>query len=323
MSRSTSPAAPQPDSYTYPRYLQAKETVDERALNRRVWEAFVDRLHRRAGSPCRILEIGAGTGATAKRVVDALRELRVDSLRYTLVDIESDNLDTAREELLRWSRDEGFDVWGSESRVVLTGGEVDVSFSLVEADLFDFASAYDDPPVDALIAQAVLDLFDVADALRRLGPLLDAEGLWYLPIHYDGVTAFEPTVDAELDRTIESLYNASMSDEEGGRSGAHCGRRLLSHLREQDMDLIDAGSSDWVVLAGDDGMYRGDEAYFLHHILHFIEGELRGHPEVSEEAFANWLTERRRQIAEGELMYIAHQLDVLAQKPARTEETRA
>ena len=317
MSHSTSSAAPQPDSYTYPRYLQAKETVDEGALNRRVWEAFVDRLQRRAGSPCRILEIGAGTGATAKRVADALRDTRVDSLRYTLVDIESDNLDAARKELLRWSRDEGFDVWGSESRVVLTGGEVDVSFSFVDADLFDFAAAYDDPPVDALIAQAVLDLFDVADALRHLEPILDAEGLWYLPIHYDGVTAFEPPDDAELDRTIESLYNASMSDEEEGRSGAHCGRRLLSHLREQDMDLIDAGSSDWVVFAGEDDTYRGDEAYFLQHILHFIEEELRGHPELNDEAFANWLAERRRQIAEGKLMYIAHQLDVLAQKPAR------
>jgi SAM-dependent methyltransferase len=317
VSHPTSSAAPQPDAYTYPRYLQAKETVDDRALNRRVWETFVDRLQRRAGSPCRILEIGAGTGATAKRVVDALRTTSVDSLRYTLVDIESDNLTAAREELLRWSRDEGFDVWGSESRVVLTGGDVDVSFSLIEADLFDFAEAYDDPPVDALIAQAVLDLFDVADALRHLEPLLDAEGLWYLPIHYDGVTAFEPTVDAALDGNIESLYNASMSDEEGGRSGSHCGRRLLSHLREQDMDLIDAGASDWVVLAGDDGTYRGDEAYFLHHILHFIEEELRGHPDLNEEALAHWLAERRRQIADGDLIYIAHQLDVLAKKQAR------
>ncbi len=304
----------EPDAYSYPRYLTAKETVDDRSLSERVWRDFLSELEALVGSPARIVEVGAGTGATARRMAEALPESATDAVDYTLVDVEADNLASARDQLLRWGEETGYDVWGTEDRVVLTGGETDFSFTLVEADLFDFAATYDDAPADAVVGQAVFDLLDVPAALQELAPLLQTGGLWYLPIHFDGVTAFEPTVDPELDAQIERLFHESMVDEEGGRKGATAGRRLLVHLRRAGMQLLGAGASDWVVLATGEE-YPGDEAYFLHHILHFVESELRGHPDVDEAAFEEWLHRRRQQIAEGTLIYIAHQLDVLARKP--------
>jgi hypothetical protein len=154
----------------------------------------------------------------------------------------------------------------------------------------------------------------IADALQALRPHLAAGGVWYLPIHFDGVTAFEPA--HPLDSRIERLYHASMTENIEGeelREAAHTGRRLLTQLRKEGGALLDVGSSDWVVFGGPDG-YAETEDDFLHHILSFIETELAGHPALSPSALETWIQTRRRQIEDGELIYIAHQLDVLARQ---------
>ncbi|MFP4229073.1 MAG: class I SAM-dependent methyltransferase [Salinivenus sp.] len=304
----------EPATYSYPRYLDAKRTVDARALNRRVWSRFVDALAARGSLPVRVLEVGGGVGATVERIVEALASRSVDALDYTFVDIEPENVKAARAGLRAWAEGRGYSV-SEGTPQVWTDGPVEVTVRFVVADLFDVADAYEGPPHDALVAQAVLDLMDISDALDALGPLLAPGALWYLPIHFDGVTALEPRVDAELDARVERLFHESMADPAGGRSGARCGRRLLRHLHDSDAALLAAGSSDWVVVPRDGGGYPGDEAYFLHHILHFIETELAGHPELDAGAFADWVATRRRQVETGQLIYIAHQLDALARSP--------
>lgn len=304
----------EPDFYSYPRYLEAKKSVDARALNRRVWTQFVEQLG--TASSVRLLEVGGGVGATVERVVEALEGASPDRLHYTFVDIESENVETAQERLREWAGRRGYSVSGRD-RQTWADGPLDVTVQFVTADLFDVASARQNRSYDALIAQAVLDLFDLSAVLPALRPLLRTGGLWYLPIHFDGVTAFEPPVDPALDARIERLYHESMvetSDRDEGPVGPHCGRRLLTRLPEVDVPLLDAGSSDWVVVPRD-GEYPGDEAYFLHHILHFVERELSGHPELEGPAFAEWIRTRRRQIDDSTLVYIAHQLDVMAQTP--------
>jgi hypothetical protein len=68
------------------------------------------------------------------------------------------------------------------------------------------------------------------------------------------------------------------------------------------------------VLAGPDGTYPDDEAYFLEIILQTVEDALVG-PEAPA-GLADWLAARRRQLAGGELVYVAHQLDVAGRAPA-------
>jgi hypothetical protein len=74
--------------------------------------------------------------------------------------------------------------------------------------------------------------------------------------------------------------------------------------------VLAAGSSDWVVFPGPEG-YLGDEAYFLHCIIETIGGALGKHPELDSGRFQTWIAERHRQIESAELIYIAHQLDVV------------
>jgi predicted nucleotidyltransferase len=65
-----------------------------------------------------------------------------------------------------------------------------------------------------------------------------------------------------------------------------------------------------VVFPGPDG-YPGNEAYFLHCIINTISRALHGHPDLEMSRFQAWVDRRHRQIDSAELIYIAHQLDIM------------
>nr|MBP8294239.1 hypothetical protein [Caldilineaceae bacterium] len=81
------------------------------------------------------------------------------------------------------------------------------------------------------------------------------------------------------------------------------------HLACAGFDLHAAGASDWVVQPVA-GLYPADEAYFLHFIVHTMHGALHGCDELDPVRLAAWIEARNCQIEGGELVYIAHQLDV-------------
>ena len=300
----------EPDTYTYPRYLRAKKTVDARALNSRIWMSFLDRLLDSPSEEVRVLEVGGGIGATVERLVEALEDRPVRILKYTFVDLNPENVQTARSTLKNWAETRGYEVEGDHHQRWV-GDRFKVSIRYVVEDLFEYLDS-STRSFNAVIAQAVLDATGWETPSKKLTRTLHHPGLLYLPIHFDGLTGFEPSL--ELDDAVESLYHESMSSDSGdGDDGARCGRRLLSHFRKMGAGF-DAGSSDWIVHPTGDG-YTADEAYFLHCILHFIEKELSDHPDLNQDRFDDWLQTRRTQINNETLIYIAHQLDVLAQPP--------
>src|SRR5689334_20524211 len=61
---------PIPITYSLTRYLAAKKSVDDRALNWQVWQHLVAALPRATPQqPLRVLEVGAGIGAMVERLV--------------------------------------------------------------------------------------------------------------------------------------------------------------------------------------------------------------------------------------------------------------
>ena len=52
------------------RYLESKKTVDDRALNQRVLASLRNELASRAESAIAVLEVGAGIGTMATRLID-------------------------------------------------------------------------------------------------------------------------------------------------------------------------------------------------------------------------------------------------------------
>lgn len=104
--------------------------------------------------------------------------------------------------------------------------------------------------------------------------------------------------------------------EEQPSGDSRTGRHLLTRLREQGIEILAAGSSDWVVFPGNDGYLR-DEAYFLHFIINLIDTSLKGHPCLDPDRFARWIGIRHSQIERRELVLIAHQIDLLGCAPGQ------
>lgn len=168
---------------------------------------------------------------------------------------------------------------------------------------------------DLGIAHAFMDLVDIEVILRQFCSFIRRGGLLYLTLNYDGETIFLPEINPSLDGLILQLYNQSMDERmtDGRKTGGmHTGRRLFGCLADLDAAVLAAGSSDWIVFPGPRG-YPADESFFLHYIIDTIHTELTDHPALDPEAFESWIQTRHNQVKNAELIFIAKNLDVLAQ----------
>ena len=294
-------------TFDFARYLAAKATVDDRALNRQVL-AELGRLMP-AGAP-RVLEVGAGLGTMVARLMDWDA---VVAGEYILLDADQQLLDGSRRWLRDWAAARGLrcDPLPDGLRVG------DLRVRLLHAELGSYLEADHGAPADVLIANAVLDLVDVPAVLPGLLRLLLPGGVYWFTINYDGESIFAP--GHPRDDQVMQAYHRDMDERVryGRPAGeSRTGRHLFHHLRAAGAPALAAGSSDWVVSVGPDGNYPGDEADFLRSILSTIQDALRSRQGWVDPAdLADWLAVRDRQLAAGELVYIAHQLDFAGRSP--------
>lgn len=272
-------------NFDFLRYLAAKKTVDDRALNKDVWAVLQKNLPIKP----KVLEVGAGIGTMFERLTE---QGFMKNGWYTAVDNQPENIAHAQQRLQ-----------------TLPHG---MALKLEACDVYDFAArAENKAAFDVLIAHAFLDLLDIERALPLLFSLLKAKGLFYFSINFDGHTILEPQFNAAFEAQIMQLYHQTMDERlsDGRVSGdSQSGRQLFQHLRQNGATILAAGSSDWVVYAAETG-YSADEAYFLKCIIHMIEQTLTGSPQIEAAKLAAWHKRRLAQIETGELVYIAHQLD--------------
>src|SRR5580658_9176779 len=250
----------------YARYLAAKTTVDDRALNRHVLSEL--RRLMPAGAP-RILEVGAGLGTMAARLID----WGVGSAgEYVLLDADRQLLDRSRQWLRDWAAARGL-----RSDLLPDGVQVgDLRVRLVHAELGGYLEAAPVELADVLIANAVLDLVDVPAVLPGLLRLLVPGGVYWFTINYDGESIFAP--GHPHDDQVMQAYHRDMDERfrYGRPAGdSRTGRRMFHHLRDAGAPALAAGASDWVVYPSPDGSYPADEAYFLGSILNTIQNALR------------------------------------------------
>lgn len=307
-------------------YLESKRSVDDRALNDRVFRRFASELHAmgaddgtddatRDGAtdrPVRIVEIGAGIGAMIGRLAD--RGAVPESVSYRAIDVDGESVGYARKRVPEWLREAGYEVdrGGSgrsdrEGSIVARGG--DGRSIGIEFDVGDAFESADD--ADAVIAAAFLDIVDLDAALHSLPTLLRPGGLCYAPITFDAGTGFAPV--HPMDGRIERLYHRHMDEIRDRPGSSRTGRELLAGLPSAGFDVLAAGGSDWIVRPRD-GSYPAREREFLRHILETIEEALAAYPEdvLAEGSLESWLETRRAQLDRRELHLIANHVDVLA-----------
>jgi len=264
-------------------YLEAKRTVDDRALDRRVRDRFLDELPE---AP-RIREAAAGTGVTVPRLLD----WGVTAGDYVGVDRDGDVIALARER-------RASECGGAPAEAGFRVDDLTVRFERGDA-----LTAFAGDDADCVVAQAFLDLVSVDDALDAFADALRPGGVVYAPITFDGETAFQP--DHPADDAVVAAYHDAM-DAEPGRD-SHAGRHLLDRCRARDGDLLAVGASDWVVYPP----YPADERGFLATILAFVADAVEERVDGADD----WLRTRRRQLDADELSYVAHGYDVLYRVP--------
>ena len=312
---------PRPTEYSFQRYLASKRTVDDRALNHPVWESLHAQLQARSHTkkPLTILEIGGGIGTMVERL---LEDGRLPSARYHLLDEQAENIEEARRRLAKHGASLlshptlSFSVPPTHSYTLPQPSGETLEVHLYTGDLFHFLeSAGSLADVDLLLAHAFMDLVDIPATLPLFTATLRPGALLYFTINFDGATILEPTIDAAFDAHVEQVYHRTMDERvtNGKLSGdSRSGRHLFHNMKTAGINTLNAGSSDWVVMPHQ-GKYPDDEGYFLHFIVNTMYGALRNHPDLNPNRFQEWIAKRHTQIEQGELVYIAHQLDYLAQ----------
>ncbi|HKY84387.1 MAG TPA: class I SAM-dependent methyltransferase [Anaerolineales bacterium] len=261
----------------------------------------------------RFLEVGAGIGTMIERLLEG-SVLGQDG--YIALESEGAHRELAAQRLRARAEAHG-DSWSrlGDDRWRLEGPSLGVEVEWRSASLFEAALSL--PPIDVVLAHAFLDLVDLDRALPRLLAWLRPGGLFYFTLNFDGLTAFLPEIDADLDAAVVREYHASM---DARRDGEHpsgdrrTGRRLLTELRRRGSTLLAAGSSDWIVLPHD-GAYPGDEAFVLHTLLDMVESSVRRRAAIDSRRLSEWIEARRRQVGAGDLVFLAHQIDVVGRAP--------
>ena len=281
-------------------YLEAKRTVDKRALNRRVRRHLIDAVP----SDPRVFEAGSGTGVTVPRLFDWGFEPR----SYIGVDCDETLVEYARTVCPAELRRRGHDAVDTA-----TGCRMDDrSFDFLVDDALQAAAERTDD-ADLVVAQSFMDLITLEEAISSFEQTLVPGGLAYFPLTFDGGTIFQP--DHPADSAIERAYHEHIDAMDCRDSRA--GRHLAALLGERDGTLLAMGASDWVIRPTG-GDYPAHEERFLATILGFVEDAL-ANADVHESD--DWLATRRQQLSDGELVYIAHQYDLLYRTPERNSRT--
>jgi len=304
--------------YSMARYLAAKKSVDDRALNGYVRRCLMQALPQATGAePLRVLEVGAGIGTMVQRLVSwGVLTHTV----YTAVDVDPEMIAESHRRLPPSMLTQGFDMiveTPARRHFRRPGHTIVVETEAIDVQRF-ITRVQGQRVWDLVIAHHFLDILDLPTILPGLLSLLRPGGLFYGTLVFDGGTTLQPDIDPTLDAEIEAFYHQSMNrPSANGQAveGSRAGRHLFGLLRAAALELLAVGSSDWVVFAGPQG-YPDDEAFFLHCIVHTMATALEGHPQLDRKRLAAWITQRHAQIDQGTLIYIAHQLDFLGRVPS-------
>lgn len=296
----------------YVRYLQAKKTVDDRALNLRVlqhFESFIASSFCNPCTPLRIVEIGAGIGAMFERLFLRKRLFEnSNNVQYLLVDVKLNVLQAARHRIsmlevvdtqpvksvlashtlqhpinsaptaIHVSADSDESVCDMSDLQLKNG----ISVKFVHADAMSFLKE-NKARFDVVIAAAVLDLWQLQPALQSILASLDptsSKSCFYFPINFDGTTDLFPesSKGTEYDMKVENAFHIQMGHRlvlAQSVLACHTGRRLIPLLNSMKANLISVGSSTWIVSPSHHGKYHDDEAFFVKCILDFIQSAVQ------------------------------------------------
>ena len=154
------------DAFDFTRYLASKRTVDDRALNRQVWQTLADAVVAATGrrtalcacwkwarASARWLNVVSSGGCLLTQAFANVRKLETQdafAVDYTAIDSEESNIEVARRQLAH----------------LISSEESGLRVRLQTANLYEFAARRGNRQrFDLIIAHALLDLLHLPTAL--------------------------------------------------------------------------------------------------------------------------------------------------------------
>ncbi|MBN2551555.1 MAG: hypothetical protein JXB06_02245 [Spirochaetales bacterium] len=312
-------------------YLEAKFAIDSASLNPGLYRRFREHLERTPDA--RILDLGTGTGAMLRRIIDFDLRGRV---RLVGVDREKKNLAAAKGRVRESLRKRGYRLRPirESSRARRINAEkqgCELVVDLLGGDLLDERTTASLEAFHCITAHAFMDLMPLEPAVAVILSLLKAGGIFYPTLNYDGQTVLLPEYDQPgFERRVLRIYDRSMECRRlGGRKtgGALSGRRLYRALLDGGLAILGMGSSDWNVFPHG-GVHGAREKIFLTAVLSMIAGEARQYraaagpsggtgakSRLDPTLLEDWQARRLEDVEEGRLSLVVHQLDILAGLP--------
>jgi SAM-dependent methyltransferase len=285
-------------SVSFADYLEAKLALDERSLNPTVRKAFLESLRDRVEVRC--LDVGAGTGATLRRLLAWGVSGR---WRVTALDRDGALLDLARDKFRAALR----------ARCARADDPViEALFACGELDRHRPRDRY-----DVVVAHAFLDLMPLPQTLAHLCACLEPGGFLYATLNYDGETLLAPLYrDTGLEAALLACYDESMEQRRAHglpTGGALCGRRLQALLPHQGFEVLAQGRSDWL-LHPVPGAYPDGDGACLEHLLGLILKEGLASRRFAPQTLERWHRERLQLLHGNRLAARVRHLDFLARR---------
>ena len=262
-----------------------------------------------SGAP-RVLEIGAGLGTMVARLLewDVSQRRRVHAARRRR---------PAAAGLARLARDSGRPPAACARSSCRTGcGWATCGCGWWRPSSAATWSAGHGEPADLLIANAFLDLVDVPAVLPALLRLLVPGGAYWFTVNFDGETIFQPDHPRRRRRPGGLLTATWIDRVRYGRPAgeSRTGRRLFGHLHAAGAPPLALGLPTGSCTPARTVATRTTRPTSSNASCRRSRPPSQGR--VDRADLADWLAVRRRQLAAGELVYIAHQLDVAGRRPA-------
>ncbi|MCA0199782.1 MAG: class I SAM-dependent methyltransferase [Proteobacteria bacterium] len=275
-----------------PEWLALREPADLTARNRHVMNAcaraFADQ------DSINVCDIGAGTGASVRALVDLLPRRQF----WTLVDSDENNLSAAFQQLARW----GSDVKAYDGGLMLRKGDRQLYVRTHACDLAATPACWP-KDTDLVTASALFDLTS-ARWLDAFVARLAAQKVSLLSmLTFDGSMAAEP--EHPLDRAVADAFCGHQQRDKGfGPAAGPRAAEVLEATLETAGYEIEVGESPWAI-------DRGASA-LLYATLAGIAAAVQEMQTIPPEDIEQWL---RASVINTRLLTIGHR-DVFAKPRA-------
>lgn len=296
---------------SYAQYLDAKRTVDDRALSTAVFERLAAAMADLDRPAPTCLEIGVGRGDMPCRLVAAEvfpPDTEVTYLAYdTRAALVAGLADAIAARAASMNGVAVVDHRSDRITVIDRDRDVDVTVKAQHRDAREALPTRSD--LALVVGKSVMDLLDPAAVIPDVFAALADGGHAHFPLTFDGRTDLIPRHPD--DRAILEAYHATMDRRVDGPGTSRAATETIESVLAAGGLISAIRPSDWIVRPVA-GAYPAAEAEFLGHILDTIEEAIRTHPTVTPAADPGpWLDRRRADLANARLAYVAHQLDLL------------